>query len=323
MKSQLLFWILVSVSLADIPDTWTVNPQDYQYNYTITAQLTINSDIISDTSKVLAAFMNGQCRGISEFSDSESGWMSFLVVHSNSLGPITFQYYDREEDVVHIIEEAIAFTPSGSVGNPDDPFVLNGAGLNQSPVANAGVDQSIGEGYTVYLDGSESYDPNNNVLGYSWSNNAGIELPNPNIASPFFTAPLVDQDEQYLFFLQVTDGTFISEIDTVVITIEYRLSVYSHYLPKEYSLLQNYPNPFNPSTTLGYNLPEYSHVNISIYDMLGNKVKTLISQDQDAGYQSIIWDATNDYGYPVSAGVYLYQLQANGVTRTKKMVLLK
>ncbi len=46
MKSQLLFWILVSVSLADIPDTWTVNPQDYQYNYTITAQLTINSDVI-------------------------------------------------------------------------------------------------------------------------------------------------------------------------------------------------------------------------------------------------------------------------------------
>ena len=90
-----------------------MNPQDYQYNYTITAQLTINSDVISDTSKVLAAFMNGQCRGISEFSDSESGWMSFLVVHSNSLGPITFQYYDREEDVVHIIEEAIAFTPSG------------------------------------------------------------------------------------------------------------------------------------------------------------------------------------------------------------------
>ena len=64
-------------------------------------------------------------------------------------------------------------------------------------------------------------------------------------------------------------------------------------------------------------------VTITIYDILGRAINTIVNEVQDAGYQSIIWDATNDYGYPVSAGVYLYQLQANGVTRTKKMVLLK
>jgi len=94
-------------------------------------------------------------------------------------------------------------------------------------------------------------------------------------------------------------------------------------IPKKYRLYDAYPNPFNPTTILRYDLPQNSMVTITIYDMLGNKVKTLISQAQDAGYQSIIWDATNDYGYPVSAGVYLYQLQANGATQTKKMVLLK
>ena len=95
------------------------------------------------------------------------------------------------------------------------------------------------------------------------------------------------------------------------------------FTPEEFSLRQNYPNPFNPVTTLRYDLPENGHVNITIYDMLGREVKTLINQTQDAGYRSIIWDATNDYGKPVSAGIYLYQIQAGKYINTKKMVLLK
>jgi len=94
-------------------------------------------------------------------------------------------------------------------------------------------------------------------------------------------------------------------------------------LPEVFSLHQNYPNPFNPVTKLRYDLPENGHVNITIYDMLGREVKTLINQTQNAGYRSIIWDATNDYGKPVSAGIYLYQIQAGEYMRTKKMVLLK
>jgi len=94
-------------------------------------------------------------------------------------------------------------------------------------------------------------------------------------------------------------------------------------IPKTFSLNQNYPNPFNPVTTLRYDLPENGPVNITIYDMLGRQVKTLINQTQDAGYKSLIWDATNDYGKPVSAGIYLYQIQAGEYISTKKMVLLK
>ena len=96
-----------------------------------------------------------------------------------------------------------------------------------------------------------------------------------------------------------------------------------HFIPEEFSLRQNYPNPFNPVTTLRYDIPENSHVTITIYDMLGRQVKTLINQTQDAGYRSIIWDATNDYGKLVSAGLYLYQIQAGEYMQTKKMVLLK
>ena len=94
-------------------------------------------------------------------------------------------------------------------------------------------------------------------------------------------------------------------------------------LPIGYALHQNYPNPFNPVTTLRYDLPENGHVNIIIYNMLGRHVKTLINQTQNAGYRSVIWNATNDYGKPVSAGIYLYQIQTGEYISTKKMVLLK
>jgi flagellar hook assembly protein FlgD len=64
-------------------------------------------------------------------------------------------------------------------------------------------------------------------------------------------------------------------------------------------------------------------VNIFIYDLLGREVRTLVNTAQDAGFKSVIWDATNDFGKPVSAGVYLYKIQAGEFVQTRKMVLLK
>ena len=97
----------------------------------------------------------------------------------------------------------------------------------------------------------------------------------------------------------------------------------SETLPQGFALEQNFPNPFNPSTTIRYELPEEAMVNVTIYDMLGRQVKTLINQTQDAGYRSVIWNATNDYGKPVSAGMYLYLIQVGEYISTKKLVLLK
>ena len=94
-------------------------------------------------------------------------------------------------------------------------------------------------------------------------------------------------------------------------------------LPQKYALHQNYPNPFNPVTTLRYNLPEDGLVNITIYDIMGRVVKTLINSSQTAGYKSTQWNATNNAGQPVSAGLYLYMIQAAQFKQSKKMVLLK
>jgi hypothetical protein len=94
-------------------------------------------------------------------------------------------------------------------------------------------------------------------------------------------------------------------------------------LPSTYVLHQNYPNPFNPITTLSYDLPEDALVNITIYDMVGRQVKTLVNDSQMAGNKSTQWNATNSTGQTVSAGLYLYTIQAGDYSQTKKMVLLK
>ena len=94
-------------------------------------------------------------------------------------------------------------------------------------------------------------------------------------------------------------------------------------MPSNYFLSQNFPNPFNPITTLKYELPEDSFVDVTIYDMLGNVVNNLINTNQSSGYKSVQWDATNNQGEPVSAGVYIYKIQASDFVDTKKMILLK
>ena len=93
--------------------------------------------------------------------------------------------------------------------------------------------------------------------------------------------------------------------------------------PQGFALEQNFPNPFNPTTTLRFDLPEVSDATVTIFNMLGQKVRVFNMNDTPAGYHSIKWNATNDYGDPIGAGVYLYQLRANQFVKTRKMVLLK
>ena len=115
--------------------------------------------------------------------------------------------------------------------------------------------------------------------------------------------------------------------DTTVFQVEIVsqniLASHSGNFPLKFSLIQNHPNPFNPITSIEYALPNDGFVNITIYDMMGRIVKTLVNSSQTAGYKNIAWDATNDRNDPVSAGLYLYTIQVGESRQTKKMVLLK
>ena len=102
-----------------------------------------------------------------------------------------------------------------------------------------------------------------------------------------------------------------------------QLSVEEELIPGEFALSQNYPNPFNPSTQIRYALAENTKVTVTIYNMLGSKVRTLVNNYQDAGFKNVLWNATNDNGASVSAGMYIYTIQAGNFYQAKKMILLK
>ncbi len=97
----------------------------------------------------------------------------------------------------------------------------------------------------------------------------------------------------------------------------------SEYGPKTFALLQNYPNPFNPTTNLTYQVPEKSHVVISIFNTGGQKIITLVEQEHGQGLYTTSWDGSDSNGEMVSSGVYFYMMKAANFTATQKLLLLR
>jgi len=94
-------------------------------------------------------------------------------------------------------------------------------------------------------------------------------------------------------------------------------------IPQVVRLAQNVPNPFNPMTSISFNLPGPGHARLTIYDVAGRQVKTLVSQDFDAGDHQVTWHGDDDSGHQVAAGVYLYKLDSGSVHEVKRMTLVR
>ena len=160
----------------------------------------------------------------------------------------------------------------------------------------------------TYTDTYESSEHTVEVTPYEWA----VLMTNLNLQRWTLQYTVQASDEEYSI---ETEGEFVFYNST--------LSVENNITPHSFRLHQNYPNPFNPITTVRYELPEDSFVDVTIYDMLGNVVNNLVNTNQSSGYKSVQWNATNNQGEPVSAGVYLFKIQAGEFVDTKKMILLK
>jgi len=101
------------------------------------------------------------------------------------------------------------------------------------------------------------------------------------------------------------------------------LGVDNNTIPDVFALHNNYPNPFNPVTNIGYDIPELSRVSIDIYNIAGNKVKTLVSKEHQPGRYKVQWNATNESGAPVATGMYIYKIRAKDFVSVKKLLLMK
>ncbi len=114
------------------------------------------------------------------------------------------------------------------------------------------------------------------------------------------------------------DSVFATIENTVVSGINETSAI-----PTVFALNENYPNPFNPETTIRYDVPQAAQVRMSIYNLLGQRVRMLMNDRVPAGYRTIIWNGRDDYGRAMPSGIYLLRMESDKFSATRKMVLLK
>jgi hypothetical protein len=154
--------------------------------------------------------------------------------------------------------------------------------------------------------------------------NLVFEINDPTVSQVTVEAvELQNPNHSLMFVYHDFDGNGSTNIRTVnpefePITVSLSNAPSSPSLPTTYALNQNYPNPFNPTTEIAFDLPEPSHVNLTIYNVLGQTVETLMDRDMEAGSHTVTWDASKS-----ASGVYFYRISANNFTDTKKMLMLK
>ncbi len=158
--------------------------------------------------------------------------------------------------------------------------------------------------------------PINSLQGDAW-NKLSFQIPadvkNSDIIEIGMVATMQDANAGRTS-LYIDDIFFVKKSPSAIQEPDHELAD----LPQEFRLLNNYPNPFNPETKIGYHLPKNSRVKMSIYDITGRRVRTLIDGDQNAGRYEVTFAGTD-----LASGVYLYVLEAGGYKEVKKMVLLK
>ncbi len=186
--------------------------------------------------------------------------------------------------------------------------------------------------WLFYSSGNFEYD-NNNMILESW------QIARDNYWENWFRIFYEYDDNNFLIHLygkEWEDGNWVAEDEALYVTnpdgilfayLAKEVFLYysepvnvesEKYIADGFELLQNYPNPFNPGTVITYSIPEYSFVSLNIYNLLGEKIKTLVKQEQAPGEYQINFD-----GSSLSGGIYFYQLETEKFRQTKKMTLLR
>ncbi len=137
----------------------------------------------------------------------------------------------------------------------------------------------------------------------------------PDIRVPFtqenMNAMFVDSEDVELHYAI----EYLNDISSVI--------NYQSYQPKTVQLFANYPNPFNPQTRIKYFLPKSMHVRLTIYNIKGQEIMTVVDDLREAGYNTIIWNGIDSQGRNVGSGVYFYKIKADNYIKVRKMVLVR
>jgi hypothetical protein len=197
------------------------------------------------------------------------------------------------------------------------------------PIILTGLEGLVSEGdeLVAYADGevvgaTRITDSDMPIVLAAWGgyNEYGVSLPGYEVGESIDLRLYSLSEGRELFVQANLEG---SQYGVTPITSGTAVVLSSDAVPMAYDLMQNYPNPFNPSTSIGFTLPEAGYVTVSVYDMTGRLVSTLVDGNLDEGVHMVEWDGMDSSGAMVSAGVYIYALESSDMIMTKKMILMK
>jgi len=218
--------------------------------------------------------------------------------------------------------------PSTSIWLAAEPSVLSEEAALTTVILTATLDgKALAADATVHLSIDEASTATRD-LDYAALFTPTIEIPAGSVTGTlrFYIDPVADglaEGDEFVRLIGAIDGLAGDEVEIVLSDQEAAKAVVQ-VQPAAFSLANNYPNPFNPATTIQYALPQAADVELVVYNAVGQPVRTLVADHQRAGHYAVEWDATDDRGYRLSSGMYLYRLQAGGEFReVKKMLLLR
>jgi len=217
-------------------------------------------------------------------------------------------------------------SPAGNYLNNTDSWIKSNFTLNLSHATSAG--------FSFYWRGVLQSNRDTLFIEASSDNSTWNRFPSFISGSGFSfaqiscdLAPYLGQNDVRIRFHLTTDGSTAREgiyIDDLVISwTPTAITDEPITTPRIFSLNQNYPNPFNPSTQVEFSLVSREHVVLSIYDLLGRKIRTLIDSELEPGSHAAIWDGANESGQDAASGVYLYKLSAGNSSDIRRMTLVR
>jgi len=238
--------------------------------------------------------------------------MDMGIVGPSGLSAVWFDTADTD------IERALLLT---------SPYPAIRTGLDPDAV-QAGETQSLSVYPPAAMDNEASLtieydDAVLNLGGGIYGNEAGLQMYHWDTALTEWVllGGHVDTARNEVWSLIPDPGVYAAFTTDIITDVED--DEHGDILPYRFELSQNYPNPFNPVTTIEYSVPKRSHVTIEVYNVLGQKVRTLVDREESAGSYTITWDGRTNSGQSAATGVYLYRFEAGDHVETKKMLLLK
>ena len=209
-------------------------------------------------------------------------------------------------------------------GSDTDTISVTVVNTNINPTAAAGLDQSVGFGQTVTLDGSGSSDSDGTIEAYQWSQLSGtsVTLSAPEEATTTFTAP--NEENILVFSLTITDQLGGTDRDTISVLVQNTTTaIDENLLPRELRLVGNHPNPFNPKTEIVFEVLNRTRVSITIYNVYGQNVWTTNMGLLEKGRYTFPWNGETTQKKPPVSGIYFYRVSAGDKHLIRKMSLIK